>query len=442
MLLMKFGGTSVGDAERIRNVFEIVSAAKSRRPVVVASAHKGVTDLLFEAARAAATGTVKANRIRETHQRILADLGLDVGLLDKLLTEVEVLLKGISLVRELTPRTLDYVASFGERMSSRTVAEYFNRQGYPAVAVDAFDLGLLTDSNFGNASPLPEADALMAENIKRYDRLPIVTGYIGKDKNGDITTLGRNGSDYSASIVGAAIGAEEIQIWTDVDGVMTADPRLVKDAKSIDVMSFNEASELAYYGGKVLHPYTLIPAVRKGIPVRVLNTFKPSAKGTVILQQAEISGVVKSIAYKRNLYLINIISTRMLYRSGFMSQIFETFGKHQIVIDMIASSEVSVSLTTDSDRNLEPAMKELAQFAEVTVEPEKAIVCVVGEGMRSASGIERDVFDAMKRAGINVQMISQGATRINLAFLIDNPEVPSAVAALHDMFFGNGRKRA
>ncbi len=442
MLLMKFGGTSVGDAERIRNVFEIVSAAKAKHPVVVASAHKGVTDLLFDAARTAATGTVKAQKIREIHQRILTDLGLDVGLLDKFLSEVEVLLKGISLVRELTPRTLDYVASFGERMSTRTLAEYFNRQGYPAVAVDAFDLGLLTDSNFGNASPLPEGDALMLQNIKKYDRLPIVTGYIGKDKNGDITTLGRNGSDYSASIVGAAIDAEEIQIWTDVDGVMTADPRLVKDAKPIDVMSFDEASELAYYGGKVLHPYTLIPAVRKGIPVRVLNTFKPSAKGTVVLREPAVEGVVKSIAYKRNLYLINIVSTRMLYRAGFMSEIFETFGKHQIVIDMIATSEVSVSLTVDSDRNLEPAIQELSEFAEVTVEPEKAIVCVVGEGMRSASGIERDVFDAMKQAGINVQMISQGATRINLAFLIENKEVPSAVAALHDMFFGNGRRRA
>ncbi|MBI3270588.1 MAG: aspartate kinase [Planctomycetes bacterium] len=441
MIVAKFGGTSVGDAERIQNVVAITRAQLQRKPVLVVSAHSKVTDQLVALAEAALHGHFDVGPLRERHQKIIRDLGVD-SMIEPLFAELEGLLKGISMVKELTPRTRDYVLSFGERLSVRTIAAYFNKCGLPAVPVDAFDLGLVTDSNFGSASPLPEGDALMAFNVKRFDKLPIVTGYVGKDRNGDITTLGRNGSDYSATILGGAIDAEEVQIWTDVDGVLTADPRIVPEAVPLGQMSFGEASELAYYGGKVLHPLTLIPAVRKDIPVRVLNTFKPQSKGTVILRECPPEGTVKSIVSKDGIYLISIVSLRMLLHHGFMAKIFEIFGRYRIVIDMIATSEVSVSLTTDDDESLEPAVKELSAFADVTVQEGMAIVCAVGDGMRRAPGVAAEVLGALRGAGVDPLMISQGATRVNLAFLVESPQVRTAVHALHDHFFPRGARAA
>lgn len=436
MIVMKFGGSSVGDAERIRQVTEIVRAALPRKPVVIISAHKGVTDLLLRLGEQALQGKIDVAPLRERHVKIIRDLGLAETIMENLLDELTNLLQGISMVKELTLRTRDYVLSFGERLSARTVAAWFVKAGIESTAVDAFELGLMTDSNFGSASPLPEADAIMHWNMKRFAGVPVVTGYIGKDKSGDITTLGRNGSDYSATIIGAAIDAEEVQIWTDVDGLLTADPDVVPGAVPVATMSFNEASELAYYGGGKLHPYALIPAVRKGIPVRVLNTFRPQSKGTVILGRTEVKEAIKSIAYKEDLILITIVSSRMLMHSGFMAKIFEIFGNHKIVIDMVATSEVSVSLTTDSDRNLEQAVQELSKFSEVTVERGKAIICVVGEGIRQSNDVPAQVFTAMRDREIRVLMISQGSTRVNLAFLVENKDAYKAVQALHDTFFG------
>jgi aspartate kinase len=377
------------------------------------------------------------DEVRDRHLKIIADLGLKPALVEKLLGELEVLLKGISLVKELTPRTLDYVLSFGERMSVRTVAAAFEKAGLAATPVDAFDLGMITDSNFGSAAPLPEADNIIAWNVKRFEKLPVVTGYIGKNKDGDITTLGRNGSDYTAAILGAACAAEEIQIWSDVDGVCSADPQIVKGARSIEEMSFDEASELAYYGGRI-HPATLVPAVKKDIPIRLKNTYKPENPGTLIRRKVPVSGVVKSVVYKEDLFLIELLSTRMLQHHGFMSRVFEVFGRHGIVVDMIATSEVSVSLTVDTDRNLEAAIRELQEFSDVQVEGGKAIICVVGEGIRNHLGVPGQVFGALRDASIGVQMISQSAMNINIAFLVNNDQVSPAIAALHETFFGKG----
>lgn len=435
MIVMKFGGSSVGDAQRIQQVTEIVRAALPKKPVVVMSAHKGVTDMLLALGDQALHGKIDLEPLRARHVKIIHDLGLNESIMENLIDELASLLQGISMVKELTSRTRDYVLSFGERLSARTLAAWFTKAGIESTAVDAFELGLSTDSNFGSASPLPEGDHIMAWNMKRFTTVPVVTGYIGKDKNGDITTLGRNGSDYSATIIGAAIGAEEVQIWTDVDGLLTADPELVPHAFPIALMSFGEASELAYYGGGKLHPYALIPAVRKDIPVRVLNTFRPQSKGTVILNKTEVREVVKSIAYKEDIHLITIVSSRMLLGHGFMARIFEIFGRHKVVIDMVATSEVSVSVTTDSDRNLEQAIQDLSKFSEVTVERGKSIVCVVGEGIRQALDVPAKVFGAMAERNIRVAMISQGSLLVNLAFLVDNKDVVKAVQALHDTFF-------
>jgi len=437
MIVMKFGGSSVASAERIRNVLEIVRSRLAQKPVVIASAFRGVTDDLFRLAEDALKGQDGGfEKLKTRHQDCLGELGLDPDLLQDVLAELAVLLKGISLVKELTPRTLDYVVSFGERFSTRIIAACFERAGVPAEQHDAFDIGLLTNDEFGGAQPLPEADAEIRRHVSRMARLPVITGYVGKTRNGDITTLGRNGSDFSATIIGAAIEASEIQIWSDVDGIMTADPRLVPAARPIDALTFDEASELAYYGGKVLHPATITPAVRKKIPVRCLNTFKPEHPGTLIVSGPLPSRGVKSIAHNPHNLIVTVTTPRMLQGYGFLGRIFDVFTRHRISVDMVSTSEVSVSATLDTSRNLEAALEELRRFAEVIVEKEKAIVCVVGEGLRATPGIPADTFQALKEAAVNVLMISQGASKINIAFVVDDGDCQKAVQALHRQFFG------
>src|SRR5437016_3262896 len=398
MIVMKFGGSSVATSERIRNVVEIVKGRLPRKPVLVISAFRGVTDDLFKLGEEAVKGQAPSiEKLRQRHEDTAKEMGLPPELLKNELAELEVLLKGISLVKELTPRTLDYVVSFGERFSTRLIAAYFNKAGVPAEQHDAFDIGLLTNDEFGGAQPLPEADAEIKKNVSRMAKLPIITGYVGKTKNGDITTLGRNGSDYSATIIGAALDAEEIEIWSDVDGIMTADPRLAPTAKAIDALTFSEASELAFYGGKVLHPATITPAVRKKIPVRCLNTFKPDHPGTPILAESRSAAKgPKSIAHNLHNLILTISTPRMLQGHGFLARIFDIFARHKISIDMVSTSEISVSVTLDSNRNLEAAVADLRQFAEVTIEKDKAIICVVGEGLRSTPGVAADTFQALK----------------------------------------------
>ena len=437
MIVMKFGGSSVANAERIRDVFSIVKSRLPKKPVVIASAFRGVTDELFKLAEEALKGQdTGLQKLQARHQDCRRELGLDPDLLKDVFAELAVLLKGISLVKELTPRTLDYVVSFGERFSTRIIAAYFTKTGVPAEQHDAFDIGLMTTDDFGGAQPLPEADAEIQSHVSKMTRVPIITGYVGRTRNGDITTLGRNGSDFSATIVGAAIGAEEIQIWSDVDGIMTADPRLVPSARPIDALTFDEAGELAYYGGKVLHPATITPAVRKKIPVRCLNTFKPDHPGTLIVGDPLPSRGVKSIAHNLHNLIVTVSSPRMLQGSGFLGRLFDVFSRHKISVDMVSTSEVSVSVTLDSSRNLEAALDELRRFADVAVEKDKAIVCVVGEGLRSTPGIPGDTFQALKEAAVNVLMISQGASKINVAFVVDDADCQKAVQAVHRKFFG------
>ena len=438
MIVMKFGGSSIADAGHIRAVGEIVKSRTNRKPVVVASAMKGVTDSLFSLAdEALKGGTPGLGKLDARHRECLSALGLDPDLLKSELAELSVLLKGISLVRELTPRTLDYVASFGERLSTRIIAAFFTRTGVPAEQHDAFDIGLLTNDEFGAAQPLPESDDEIKRHLTAMKGVPVVTGYVGKTRAGDITTLGRNGSDLTASLLGAAIDAEEIQIWSDVDGIMTADPRLVPAARPIGNLTFDEAGELAYYGGRVLHPATITPAVRKHIPVRCLNTFKPDQPGTTILVDPKGPAPgVKSIAHNLHNLMLTITTPRMLQGHGFLARIFDIFGRHKISVDMVSTSEVSVSVTLDSSRNLDAAVEELREFARVNVEKDKAIVCVVGEGLRAIPGVAGDIFHALKEAAVNVLMISQGASKINVAFVVDDADCGKAVQALHGKFFG------
>ena len=433
---MKFGGTSVADAAHIREVARIVGERLQRRPVVVASAHAGVTDHLDRLAREALSGKGDLAPLAEKHRAILRDLAISSDSIEPLLRELEAVLRGVSLVRELSPRTLDLIHSFGERLSVRTIAAHFRNVGIDATAVDAFDVGLVTDANCGRARPLPEAAAEIARRFAKMSGVPVVTGYIGKDSSGHVTTLGRNGSDFSAAIFGNALDAEEIQIWTDVDGVLTADPRVVPEARSLPIMTYEEAGELAYYGGKVLHPATIQPAVAKSIPVRVLNTKKPQSAGTLIVHQvSDRAPAVTSITSRRNVAILNVISTRMLGQSGFMARLFEEFGRREIVIDHIATSEVSVTLTTDARADLEAVARALAPIAEVTVERAKATVSIVGRGMREHGEVVPRALATLHEARIDPELITQSAMRLSLSIVVEEDQAAPAVRILHSEFF-------
>ena len=381
MIIMKFGGTSLGTAESIENVFRIVRDHIDRDPVLVVSAHEGVTNSLVEIARMAPGGDADVSKIEDFHHRLLDGLDLPVNLLDGQFGEMADLVRGMKLVSEASPRVQDLLLSFGERCSARVVAAYFNQQGMGAQAVDAFEVGLRTDSDFGRARPLAD-DGRIAENMSTIEGIPILTGFLGRDADGDITTLGRNGSDFSAALFGNALDAAEIQIWTDVDGVMTADPRLVEGARQIPIMSFGEASELAYYGGKVLHPATILPAMEKSIPVRVLNTNNADKTGTVILPAYEESGApVRAVVHKNDIHLINLVSPPMLQQHGFLAKVFRIAEAHEVDVDLVATSEVSITMTADRADHLPVFCDELSELGDVTVEPDHALICVVGQGI-------------------------------------------------------------
>jgi aspartate kinase len=439
MLVMKFGGSSVADAKQIQKVFEIVKGREARTPLVVVSAHKGVTDMLINAARAAASGKADASAIVDRQRKVLEELSLEPSMLDGFFGELEDVLRGISLVREASPRVLDFVQSFGERMSARAIAAAFARRGMNAQAFDAFDLGFVTNEVFGTARPVKGYEHLMrtAYNDRvKPGMVPIVTGFVGKTAKGEITTVGRNGSDYTATVFAAALGAEECEIWTDTDGVMTADPSLIPSARTISRMSFAEASELAQYGGRVLHPSTLLPAVEKNVPVRVLNTNRPDHPGTVITADGgPPTGPITSIAYKERQWVITIENPTMLGQHGFLARVFEIMGRLQVDVDMISTSHISVSMTTPVLKNLDEVVEALSQHGRVTVAKEKTIVSIVGRNVKHQTGLGARIFGSLRDAGVNVEMVSHGANNINIGLLIDDAEIGKAVKSLHGELF-------
>jgi aspartate kinase len=437
LIVLKFGGTSLGSGARIRRAASLVRDRLDQEPIVVVSALSGVTDALLDLAARAPAEPVSAFELGARHAEVLEELDLSSDLVDEELTELDDLLRGLRLVGELSPRSHDLVASFGERMSAKIVAAELVRGGAPAQALRADRAGLLTDGRHGAAAVLEGAYPALAESLGAVEGVPVLTGFIGQGPDGATTTLGRGGSDFTAAIAGRAVGAREIQLWTDVDGVMTANPRIVPGARTIEVLSFSEASELAYYGAKVVHPATIIPAVRENIPIRVLNTLHPESAGTLILREAgTAAGVVKSIASKSGIVLVHVTSTRMLLHHGFLARIFEIFGRLEIVIDMIATSEISVSVTTDSHERVAEAVEELGEFADVRVEEPMAIVCLVGEGITRTVGAPGRVFSVLGDEGISVRMISMGAGGTNISLLVGEADVGNAVRALHGSCFG------
>ncbi|MGH9506963.1 MAG: lysine-sensitive aspartokinase 3 [Terriglobales bacterium] len=466
MIVMKFGGTSVQDAAAMGRLAAIVADRRAERPVVVVSALAGATDQLIELATLAlhsegfAAGALAA--LRERHLRVLGELPggaaalAERGEVEAAFAALGELLRGISAVGELTPRTRDAVVSYGERLSPLLVRHALATAGLPAVAADARRV-VITDERFTAAQPIAaevqRAAAAELQPLLAAGSIPVLGGFIGATRRGIGTTLGRGGSDFSAAILGAALGAERIEIWTDVDGMLTADPRLCPGARRIPRISFAEAAESAYFGAKVLHPSTLLPAMRKNIPVWVLNSrdFHPgppdaAVTGTLITAQAggqqaapsapaagSAAGKVACISSKRGVAVVDVVSTRMLMAHGFLKAIFDVFAAHQCQIDMISTSEVSVSLTVADTAPLPAIADALGRFAEVRYEGRKAIVCLVGGGMRNTPGVAAAVFAAL--GDINIRMISQGASEMNISLVIEDDDVPRAVERLHAHFF-------
>ena len=451
LVVMKFGGTSVEDPAAIGRTAAIVAGrvALGKQPVVVVSAMAKVTDQLLRAAASASQGdrngalAISARlrtRHRETASELVknpADIAALLELIDHKFEALDEVLRGLAAILELTPRISDLIVSYGERISSRIVAAAFRERGIDAAHVDAREV-IITDSQFQKAVP---QDALIekraAEKLRPLTsrgKVPVMGGFIASNEAGITTTLGRGGSDFTGALVGGALTAESIEIWTDVDGIMTTDPRVCPDALRVKTISFEEAAELAYFGAKVLHPATILPAVKKNIPVLVLNSRNPSCDGTRITSLApHCKSPFKSIAVKKKLSIIDVVASRMLMTHGYMKEIFTIFDQHKCAVDMVSTSEVSVSLTVDSNDNLPALAADLSKLADVKYEGKKALVCLVGEDIRGQNGMAAQVFAAVRH--INVRMISQGASEINMSFMIDEEDADEAVRSLHAAFF-------
>jgi aspartate kinase len=451
IVVMKFGGTSVEDAAAIVRTASIVESRvrKGLRPVVIVSAMAKVTDQLLACAAAALAGRGDRDtaveivtRLRSRHLQVarelvtsdrLAALDLDI---QRAFDGLEELVHGIAVVGELTARTSDLIVSFGERLSSVMVTAAFADRGLNSTHVDSREI-VLTDDHYGKAAPdepaIERTLTLQVLPLLAEGRVPVMGGFIGSC-NGITTTLGRGGSDYTAALVGGGLHAGAIEIWTDVDGIMTTDPRICPDALRVRTISFEEAAELAYFGAKVLHPATILPAVQKNIPVFVLNSRNAANEGTRITATPPPCGSpFKSIAAKKNLTIIDIVASRMLLAHGFLKMVFDIFDKHQCAIDMVSTSEVSISLTVDAREALPAICEELGRIADVKYESAKALICLVGEDIRGQSGIAAQVFSAVSH--VNIRMISQGASEINMSFMINEEDVEEAVRSLHHKFF-------
>ena len=434
MIVMKFGGTSVGEPDNFRTAVGLVRAALGRDPVVVVSALSGVTNLLVEYLQDANRRDEIARTFAARHVSFADSVGIApdefAAALDLWRAEEAAIRKKVDLKR----KERDRILAHGERLAAHLFAAGLRAAGTPAVAVFAGDAGLVTDDNFGAAHPLPSAEARLREGLAHRRPLPVVTGFTGVTEEGQVTTLGRGGSDYTAAVIGAALGAEEIQIWTDTSGMLSADPRIVPEARPVPRLSFAEASELAYFGAKVLHPKTLLPAVDRDIPVRILNTRRPDDPGSRIAPESAATASswgVKSIASKQGIAAVTIVSTRMLLAHGFLARVFEVFGRHHVVVDLVTTSEVSISVTVDDTARLEGAIPELEAIGRVEVRSGLAVVAVVGEGAPHRVGLAGHVFTLLGGVGIVVEMISQGASRVNLSFVVRDADAARAVRLLH-----------
>ncbi|OGE78772.1 hypothetical protein A3J19_02470, partial [Candidatus Daviesbacteria bacterium RIFCSPLOWO2_02_FULL_41_8] len=438
MIIAKFGGTSVSSKERVLTLCNIVENQLAKQPVIVVSALSGVTDLLLSLPTLPKNEIGKTIReIKSLHKNLVEKLWNEQKKQRKVLQFVDKQLEEVTrlaLENSSTNEYLDRLASFGEIMSSYIITEVLKSKGINAAQVIATDL-IITTNNFGAAEfllgPTKKNTKKILEPLLKKSIVPVVTGFIASTKNGQVITLGRGGSDYTASIIGFCLKAEEIQIWTDVDGMFTTDPRFFKNTKQLPVISFEEASELATFGARVLHPRTIKPAIVANIPVKVLNTFNPKNPGTLIKEKIENLPSIRAIAFKRKINLVNIYSSEMLLQKGFLARVFKVFTNNNISVDLVSVSEVSVSVTLDDNERLENAISEINKFAKASAVTGLGMVSLIGEGITSSAHTIHKIFDILDKEKILTRMVSLGATDINISIVIDSDKVEQAVAALH-----------
>ncbi|CAJ2666127.1 unnamed protein product [Trifolium pratense] len=456
--VMKFGGSSVASAERMMEVASLVLSFPEERPIVVLSAMGKTTNkLLLAGEKAVSCGVTNVSCIEELsfikdlHFRTVDQLGVDRSVVEKHLVELEQLLNGIAMMKELTKRTQDYLVSFGECMSTRIFAAYLNKLGVKARQYDAFEMGFITTDDFTNADILEATYPAVAKRLHgdwlADPAIAIVTGFLGKArKSCAVTTLGRGGSDLTATTIGKALGLPEIQVWKDVDGVLTCDPNIYPKAEPVPFLTFDEAAELAYFGAQVLHPQSMRPARESDIPVRVKNSYNPKAPGTLITKERDMSkAVLTSIVLKRNVTMLDIVSTRMLGQYGFLAKVFSIFEDLGISVDVVATSEVSVSLTLDPSKlwsreliqqasELDHVVEELEKIAVVNLLQNRSIISLIGNVQKSSLILEK-AFRVLRTLGVTVQMISQGASKVNISLVVNDSEADQCVRALHEAFF-------
>ncbi len=450
MKVLKFGGTSMRNAEAWKNVLNIINNTGAGT-VTVVSATSGTTNALLQAAEVARSGKLEdalsiTAGIKASHNAILdeffgnadaPDRKIANDHLNDTIKKLDTYLLGVSTLGELTPKSLDAISSTGEQLSSFLLVECGKKVGMNAVWVDSAEV-LKTDSSFGEAKPNFPLVAERAEIIRAHSNegaFIILGGFYGSDSNGVVTTLGRGGSDYSASIFALASGADVIEIWTDVSGMFTSDPRFIKHAFSIKELSFNEAAELAYFGAKVLHPATIQPAVERNIPVYVKNTFEPNHPGTRIFSDTLAETPVRAIAFKKDITVITIISSRMLLAWGFLSKVFDVFNKHQVSVDLVTTSEVSISMTVDKKARLDKIIDDLENIGTVKIYENQALISLVGKDLLKSKGIAAQAFNSLSK--FPIRMISQGSSDNNLSVVVENDDAIEAVQNLHDAFFVN-----
>lgn len=446
-LVLKFGGTSVRDYEAMSQVVKIVDMRTSVPVIVVVSAVAGITDSLAQIFQAIEEGNEQKaqthmKQILTIHTNIYSRIKKQDATLDqqyqKIGAQFEACVKGLLARSQLLPEDKDELLAFGELFSSTLLALVFKENHLSTQWLDIRHF-IKTEAQFGAALPLYQTTyERMSKNLVpmlKPGRVIVTQGFIGQTLEGKTTTLGRGGSDFTASILAAGLEARWLEIWTDVDGIMTADPRMVKNARKINEVTFSEAAELAYFGAKVLHPATLLPAMGKNIPVIVRNTMKPHQPGTIIYQDEAMNRFVgaTSVAFKKGITVMNITSARMLMAWGFLYRVFEIFYRFKTPVDLVSTSEVSISLTIDDDTHLEEICAELSQIGQVEVFRNQALICLVGRGMRSTPGIAARLFKAI--LPVNVRMISQGASEINISFIIAEEDLPYAVQRIHEEFF-------
>ena len=449
MIVAKFGGTSVEDADAIRRLIDILRSRIHEQPVVVVSALAGITDELLDVAQqcGAGDGAVierSVGALLQRHERVGQALPGCSSALERIRDDAEQLRREVSGARDrrLSPAEIDSIVSRGEVWSSWLVAAAMAHAGLDTAWVDIRSI-MVTDGRFGRATPYTQVLNKRARDqlkpLANAGRVPVTQGFIGATATGVPTTLGRGGSDFTAALLGAALGARRVEIWTDVNGLMTADPRIVPSARTLSAASYDEAAELATFGAKILHPATALPLVRAGIPIVILNSREPNRQGTTIGPQAQLDRMgdspIRSISWKQGITVVNIRAPRMLGTYGFLRALFEVFERHETVVDVLASGEVSISLTIEDRARLGPIMKDLGQLGDVWVEEGRAIVAIVGIGLKHTPGLAGRVFNAVWPA--NVEIISQGASAINMTFVVREEDGPDVVRRLHQEFFGS-----